>query len=595
MGFHGELDGGFDNPVEIHDGTGSNDPRNQQRSSTSSQHPNDYTNIFGSPESRSDYFIGVRKPGSDNVRDVAKTQALIDKLSLRMMRKADWSGQAKVNKNIPAGYTYFGQIIAHDLVQSSTPFSGGGGGGAVSPQRDFRDARLVLDTIYGGGPGITPLAYEPPDPTGDGVVLLRLGPTKMDGDLEGEPSGPVRDFSRGAGCPFVEGNTSNMQLRRDVYVADPRNDDNFFVSQLSTLFFTFHNLVYRSLSEERFDGYFAVPNNTELKRFSLARRITALVYRRAVENDFLKKILNEDVWKLYTQGKLASGTLGSQLDQRIPVEFSHAAFRLGHAMVLDDYKVNDTLPTDAGVGSATGRLRLSEALRSSSARFLNFVPIKTTWLISWAKFFKVKDPANPQSSRRISPFMAGALRKSELGFFPNVNGNGTGLIFRDLLRSANTGLRSVTSIMASLQTQLEAADSDIFEEYRSQYDTHWNETTLGEWLNAEDDIEFTAEEISQLHFDPPLFFYLLFEAFKFEDGYKWGLMSSIIVAEVIFSAKNQTKIFIEDDPEVNELAQMIFENNVPDTMPGMIGWMADKVKDNPDFNAGEGDEFPAFI
>ncbi len=593
MGFHGDLDGGFDNPVEIHDGTGSNDPRNQQRSSTSSQHPNDYTNIFGSPKTKSDYFIGVRKQGTGNVRDVAKTQALVDKLSLRMMRKADWEGQSQVNRKIPAGYTYFGQMIAHDLVQSSTPFSGGGG--LSSPQRDFRDARLVLDTIYGGGPGITPLAYEPPDPTGDGVVLLRMGPTKMEGDGEEASSGPVRDFSRGAGCPFAADNTSNMQLRRDVYVADPRNDDNFFVSQLSTLFFTFHNLIYRSLSEGRFDDYFAVPNNTELKRFSLARRITALVYRRAVENDFLKKILNEDVWKLYTQGKLASATLGSQRDQRMPVEFSHAAFRLGHAMVLDDYKVNDTLSTEAGVGSATGHLRLSDALRSSSARFLKFVPIKATWLISWSKFFKVKDPANPQSSRRISPFMAGALRKSELGFFPNVNGNGTGLIFRDLLRSTNTGLRSVKSIMTSLETLLEPVDGEIFEEYRRQFDSHWTETVLGAWLNAEDDIEFSTEEISQLLNDPPLFFYLLFEAYKFEDGFKWGFMSSVIVAEVIFSAKNQTKIFIEDDPEVNELAQIIFENNVPDTMPEIIGWIAGKVKDNPDFNAGEGDEFPAFI
>jgi len=593
MGFHGDLDGGFDNPVEIHDGSGSNDPRNLQRSRASSQHPNDYTNIFGSPENKSEYFVGVRKQGSSNVRDVAKTQALIDKLSLRMMRKPDWDGQTRVNKNIPAGYTYFGQMIAHDLVQSSTPFSGGGG--LSSPQRDFRDARLVLDTIYGGGPGITPLAYEPPDPTGDGVVLLRMGPTTMEGDGEEAPSGPLRDFSRGAGCPFAAGNTSNMQLRRDVYVADPRNDDNFFVSQLSTLFFTFHNLLYRSLSDERFEDYFSVPNNTELKRFSLARRITALVYRRAVENDFLKKILNEDVWELYTQGNLANGTLGSQQDQRMPVEFSHAAFRLGHGMVLDDYKVNDTLSTEAGVGSATGHLRLSDALRSSSARFLDFVPIKATWLISWSKFFKVKDPTSPQSSRRISPFMAGALRKSELGFFPNVNGNGTGLIFRDLLRSTNTGLRSVKSIMTSLETLLESVDGDIFEEYQRQFDSHWNETVLGDWLNAEDDIEFTAEEISQLHFDPPLFFFLLFEAFRFEDGFKWGFMSSIIVAEVIFSAKNQTKIFIEDDPEVNELAQIIFENNVPDTMPGIIRWMAEKVKDDPDFNAGESDEFPAFI
>jgi hypothetical protein len=591
MRFHGDLDGGFGNPVALSEALELSDPRTQRNSRRSVENPNDYTNIFGEPRNKSDYFVGVNKTGCRSTPDIDATKALIDKLSRRMARKTNWGSSISVNKNIPAGYTYFGQLVAHDLVQSSAPFSGLGQ--ISNPQRDFRNTRLVLDTIYGGGPRVTPLAYEIPSPLIDDRVSLRLGRTTapLRGDL-----GPARDLPRGGGCPFSNGRESTKRYRRDVYIADPRNDDNFFLSQLVTLFHILHNLIYQILTDSRFDHHFSGLNHPELKRFSFTRRIVALVFRSIVVDDFLKRLLNEDVWKLYSSGKLQGGTLDSRSDDRMPVEFSHAAFRLGHAMVLDEYKVNEILQTGEMMGGTNvGHMRLFGALHASSSRYLDLVPIKSSWLISWSNFFDIPGESPAQSSRRISPSMAGDLHGERSTFFQSADGNGTGLIYRDLIRGTKSGLRSVNSLAECLEALLGPVDADLLKRYESDCKRKMSPQALGTWLNAEADISFCGKEISTIHGDPPLFFHLLFEAFKLESGFGWGFLSSVITAEVIFSSLNQTKRYIEDDAEVNELAAASFGRPYPNSMPQLIEWMSVKLKGNADFERDGKRDIPSFI
>ena len=62
------------------------------------------------------------------------------------------------NPRVPAGFTYFGQILDHDLTldTSGQPFQ------RVDPTGllNGRTFRFDLDDVYGGGPGISPQLYE---------------------------------------------------------------------------------------------------------------------------------------------------------------------------------------------------------------------------------------------------------------------------------------------------------------------------------------------------------------------------------------------------------------------------------------------------
>ena len=73
------------------------------------------------------------------------------------------------NDIIPAGYTYFGQFVDHDITFDPTPMS-------VKEQDmgalvDFRTPALDLDNVYGRGPADQPYMYEK-----DGL-RLRVGRT----------------------------------------------------------------------------------------------------------------------------------------------------------------------------------------------------------------------------------------------------------------------------------------------------------------------------------------------------------------------------------------------------------------------------------
>jgi hypothetical protein len=61
------------------------------------------------------------------------------------------------NKFIPAGYTYFGQFVDHDITLDPTAFHGK----EVDPEamEDFRTPALDLDSVYGAGPDSQPYLY----------------------------------------------------------------------------------------------------------------------------------------------------------------------------------------------------------------------------------------------------------------------------------------------------------------------------------------------------------------------------------------------------------------------------------------------------
>ncbi|CCQ60098.1 hypothetical protein [Crocosphaera watsonii] len=102
----------------------------------------------------------------------ADEKALVHLGTAMIQSKAQSLDKTLDNKTIPAGYTYLGQFINHDLEFDITSV----GSKLVEPeqQKNFRTPLLDLDSVYGQGPKIQPYLYQPEDPD-----LLMIGLTRV--------------------------------------------------------------------------------------------------------------------------------------------------------------------------------------------------------------------------------------------------------------------------------------------------------------------------------------------------------------------------------------------------------------------------------
>jgi hypothetical protein len=202
---------------------------------------------------------------------------------------------------IPALYTYFGQFIDHDitfdpmttLIQHSDP----------DALTDFRTPALDLDNVYGRGPGDQPYMYD------NGGPKFLLG-TPLDN-----------------GAPDLARNNANPAR---ALIGDPRNDENSIVSQFQALMLRFHNRV--------------VDDNPGLD-FPSLQKVVRWHYQWVIVYDFLTRIVSAPVLDaLKTNGQYEKTNLKFfhwKNDPFMPVEFSVAAYRLGHSMIRPGYRLND--------------------------------------------------------------------------------------------------------------------------------------------------------------------------------------------------------------------------------------------------------------
>ena len=156
------------------------------------------------------------------------------------------------------------------------------------------------------------------------------------------------------------------------------------------------------------------------------------------------------IWERY----VANGfkPLGDVQSDGIPLEFSHAAYRLGHSMVRMSYVFNDADHDAQGEGI---RDVLKTTVGGSARR--SFLPTPK-WIAEWSKFFEIEPHAKPQPSRRIGPCFNEVLLDD--GIFSNpagkapaapvrsapttepsfLVGDHSGLLLRDLIRGTIGGL-----------------------------------------------------------------------------------------------------------------------------------------------------------
>jgi hypothetical protein len=429
---------------------------------------------------------------------------------------------ARENPTIPAGYTYLLQLVSHDLVHSATSLSLTGD--RRSALHNARTSHLRLQTIYGEGPIASPLIYRRRAANDSGVdpcvFALRLGSLR---DPERRVlTGVMRDIGRAnVGCPVQhEGAATSLP---DALIADERNDDHVIISQLTTLFHLLHNGLVAILAESDKAEYAEDDEEAAFDRYFAARMATTLMFRRVLRNDLLRRWLNPTVYAAYANGEalLLGPTHG-----RIPLEFSHGAMRCGHAMVRDVYTVNRRF-------GATG---INELLHLSSARRPHEMPLTHEWAVQWSQFFEV-DVQAPLSSMRIAPRYSQLLRDSAIFRSQDPTGK-DGLAYRDLLSATMSGLWSVPALIKRIR-ELPTPVASLLHGHRL-YDDAQRAEDLAAWLHRYNspsaENRLTDEEIEQIAAEPPLPFFLMFEALTHPDseGLRLGPLASIIVADTLF-------------------------------------------------------------
>jgi hypothetical protein len=462
----------------------------------------------------------------------AELRELMHRLSRRMDAAIKWpphqarSTESWENPFIPSGYTYLLQFVAHDLVHSAIPLSvaGGLGGGTTNARR----TPLRLETLYGSGPVGSPHIYALDAPNDDRRTKLRLGRMRW---KENEPASgcPFRDIARtpAENVTGIDRSIAGVRVAlTEALVADPRNDDHAVMSQLTALLALLHNGLIDII--RRHEGN-AGPNGkfgAAYKRFLCAREALTAIYHNVLRKDLMQRVIHPAIYAAYTGPNPAFIDRPHLADRfpagnwEIPLEFSHGAFRFGHAMVRPEYQINDLSLHDLNV-----------TLEKSSVNDPANMPLDETWMVQWSRFFEING-STPNFSRRIGPHLSDGLGNDQI--FPAFDETArVGLLYRDLLGAGLAGMWSVDALIAEIgnrRPQLIAAT-------RLLTDRAWRVDQLREWLvSGQAYGALTDEDIETLSNEPPLPFFILFEAMHQTQGLHLGLLGSIIVSETIFGA-----------------------------------------------------------
>jgi hypothetical protein len=457
--------------------------------------------------------------------------ALMNRLSRRMDAEIRWPSHRDLsiehweNPTIPSGYTYLLQFIAHDLVHSAMPLSITGEPGRLT---NARHAPLVLDNLYGHGPIGSPHLYALDAPTDDRRTKLRLGRMRWK-SANGDASRanikcPFRDVARThvEDLTGIDRGKGGRAALTEALLADPRNDDHAIIAQLTALFALLHNALVDlarrgepvSHANDRFGAAY--------KRFLCARDALTTIYHHIIRDDVMRRVLHPKIHAAYAGDNPRFIDQPPAGDWQIPLEFSHGAFRFGHAMVRPEYVINDQSRHD-----------LNNTLEKSSANDPVNMPLDDTWMVQWSRFFPING-SEPNFSRRIGPYLSDALGNDQI-FYAFDATERVGLLYRDLLGAALAGMWSVDALIAEIARHR----PDLVALSQLLSDRAYRIGALREWLSSVSTYGgLRHEDIETISNDPPLPFFILFEAMQQPgaEGLHLGPLGSIITAEVIFSA-----------------------------------------------------------
>ena len=319
---------------------------------------------------------------------------------------------------VPAGYTYLGQLIAHDLSFDLTK-AGFGRQLAVDRLDQAASPTLDLDALYGGGPL---------DDDSKRFYVDDTGPLMVTGRTAAADVYPAFD-----GCDLPRGEDGDPRKAR---IADARNDDNLGVAQTHAALLRFHNRV---ADEE-------TTASDPFTRFEQARDIVTRHFQWIVWFDFLPRICDPAVLADVLAGgrKAFEPGLGRGVPPTMPLEFSAGVFRLGHSMVRSTYdwnrcatalSIEDLFVFSGRGGDLDGHDALPSTRTADFRRLYDFTEIGRPHL----------EPPELNVARAIDTRLTRSLRNlppGTIGKARPARQREMNLAFRNLMKARSIGLAS---------------------------------------------------------------------------------------------------------------------------------------------------------
>ncbi|MEP4037132.1 peroxidase family protein [Pseudophaeobacter sp.] len=269
----------------------------------------------------------------------------------------DWREACIASKqHIPAGYTYLGQLIGHDMghsvPNSQVPY-------AVRPgdATDHRPKRhnaienpLTLETLYGAGPRVLPHLYD------QKTQLFRINPMSV------------------ITLPHL---TDDPSVRA---IADARNRDVHILHRMTAIMMRYHNHIAQQFHN-------ALSSTSKERRhlaFSLARNHVLHSWIAVIREDFLPQFLDPEVAAMPMKEL-------RQFEVIDAITMQHGVMRAFHALPRRAYKFPELRDLGALV------------LRSSQHNERKL----SSWPLDWSLFF---DPAREGTKTGISASFSPAFR-----------------------------------------------------------------------------------------------------------------------------------------------------------------------------------------
>ncbi|WP_201774193.1 peptidoglycan-binding protein [Mycolicibacterium setense] len=407
---------------------------------------------------------------------------------------------------IPAGYTYLGQFVDHDLTRDKTQ-GALGSDVTVDEMIQGRSPALDLDSLYDRGPAEAPQFYT------DGMHL-KMGRT-----------------AAGSGLSAFDGH----DLPRDpqqpsALIPDPRNDENLVVAQTHLAFIRFHNRVVDTISP-----------GPAPAMFETARELVVKHYQWMLRHDYLPRIVDPGIVEdVFANGRTLFETSPVPGDApTMPIEFSVAAFRLGHSMVRNTYNWNRIFDNGGGT------LELLFGFSGTSGGLSGDNPLPSTWIADFRRLYDFAEAGRADlvvpdtkfnRARKIDTRLTDPLATLPPGSFGSgspVRAPQANLAFRNLIRGNMVRL-------ASGQQMVELADGV----------TALSEAEILKGAGNGAGVDFTGlvpALRSELAANTPLWLYILREA-ELNGGRLTGV-GGRIVAEVFHRAMEGSTYSIVREPQ----------------------------------------------
>jgi hypothetical protein len=328
---------------------------------------------------------------------------------------------------------------------------------------------------------------------------------------------------------------ATKKARRRALIPDKRNDENLAVAQTHLALIRFHNRVVDSLPA----------GLTDAQRFAQARELVVKHYQWMIRTDFLPRICAAAVVNdVFTNGRRAFEVAAAPTDvPTMPIEFSVAAYRLGHSMIRAAYQWNKNFNDDTGV---PGTLDLLFEFSGLSGTLGGGEQLPSNWIADFRRLYDFNEAgradlvvpaAKFNRARRIDTRLVNPLRtlpQQTIGPPPVPASDPTrNLAFRNLTRARMVRLATGQQ----MATFLKSKGVTLTTLTKAQIRTGNNGAVLDTLTAIQRDTMLTTT---------PLWFYLLREA-ELNNGKLKGV-GARIVAETFHRAMEGSEFSIVRDP-----------------------------------------------